>query len=148
MNSGVAAARNALQVGAWLLLARKHVPKGDWILWCETHFDSVSYKTLKRWMLASERTQGSDALTDSHGLRQIYLLAGIVQTPKPRAQGNDTGEVRLTETLSSAILPLLRWERRVFQKELATANRVRLEEWHEQLKPAHEAYLAVEEKLK
>jgi hypothetical protein len=147
--SGVVAAQYALRVGEWLLLARKHVSKGEWILWCEANFESVSYKTLKRWMLASERIgHMSNAGLDSKGLRQIYLLGGIIESQKPNKQEDVTGNGhRLPETLSSAILPFIRWERRVFRRELETANRTRLEQWREQLKPAHEAYLVVEGKL-
>ena len=52
---GTIAAGHALQVGMWLNYARQHVRKGDWIMWCETHFTGVTYQTLKKWMLTAER---------------------------------------------------------------------------------------------
>jgi hypothetical protein len=117
-------------------------------MWCETHFRGTSYKTLKRWMLASERwTRGSGDKVELQPLKQIYLLTGIIQPPKAREQDAEEGQQRLPPTLSSALLPFLRWQHRVFEKQLPEASHLQLEQWRDELKPAHEAYLEVEKRL-
>jgi hypothetical protein len=149
MQVGMIAAAHALRCGEWLNYARQHIRKGDWMMWCEAHFGkAISYQTLKRWMLSAERsTRVSNGKAVLQPLKQIYLLEGIIKPPKAREQNAESTEQRLPPTLSSALLPFLRWQHRVFEKQLPTVSHLQLEQWRDELKPAHEAYLEVEKRL-
>jgi hypothetical protein len=143
----------AVEAGNWLVYARQNiVPKGDWMTWTAKNFPKVSYRSIQRYMLLSARysTHVSSDELPFQTLRQAYIIAGVVSEPvraMERAKVTEDDPAIVPATLSTALLPFLRWQRKVLMKEAQTASKARIEAWLKELEPPHTTYLMLKEML-
>jgi len=93
----------ALKAGGFLRDAKRLVPRGDWETWLKENVQSITLRTAQNYMRLSEKvaieekgknlesnTKHVSFLEDVQGLREAYLVAGIIKKPSTKTQSDTT----------------------------------------------------------
>lgn len=132
------AVKEVILCGQRLALAKSKMPHGKWEKWLAANCSDISQETAQRYMRISKASHVTD-LTKCTGLRQAYVVAGILPEFVPGAQ-KPAGPITAADLLRfagfAAKITPESFSGMVLEEEQRTMLR-------ERLKPAHEAYLAL-----
>lgn len=83
-----------INAGSALLVMKSTLKHGEWQGWVDGNLEGMTIRTAQNWMkLAKAFREGKVDLSNSKGVRQAYILAGIVP------EVSSEGARRVTETV-------------------------------------------------
>lgn len=89
--------RICIEVGSLLIEWKARFKHGQWMKWAEGHLPGLEATARQRWMaLAAKHKSGGLDITTARGLRQAYIMAGLMPGGSGSSKGSNAKPSYLT----------------------------------------------------
>lgn len=157
--SFLSAKLKAEEIGERLLIEKRKVRSGDWLLWLEVNCPELPERTAQWYMkLASRKCLEIKPATrkaalppvDLQAFRKLLLIGEVIHPPIPSASSLQHSISPLPADgvqVEMVGLVIKRWLATVFRSRLESADEEQLRYWLEYLQPAADAVAEIRRRL-